>query len=103
MVFVNIMSMMREKPMEESKPKVEEKKEAVVESKYDFIDENKNTIYYAIRFVQVICIGVAVFGSLWQGTETFNMTTPQFMMLYGSCGAVISEVTARLFKKKISK
>jgi len=69
----------------------------------DLWEDNKTNVYYAVRFVQIICIGVAVFGGLWQGTETFNMTTPQFMMLYGSCGAVISEVIARLFKKKISK
>ena len=65
--------------------------------------ETKTNIYYGIRFVQVLCIGVFVFGMLWQGTETFNMSTPQFMMFYGGAGAVISEVVARLFKKKIIK
>ena len=63
--------------------------------------ETKTNIYYGIRFIQVLCIGVFTFGLLWQGTETFNMNTPQFMMVYGGAGAVISEVVARLFKKKI--
>jgi len=63
--------------------------------------ETKTNIYYGIRFIQVVCIGVFTFGLLWQGTETFNMNTPQFMMVYGGAGAVISEVIARLFKKKI--
>ncbi len=65
--------------------------------------EDKTNVYYGIRFIQVICIGFFVFGMLWQGTETFNMTTPQFMMVYGGLGAVISELVARLFKKKILK
>jgi len=64
-------------------------------------EETRTNIYYGIRFVQVICIGIFVFGMLWQGTETFNMSTPQFMMFYGGAGAIISEVVARLFKKKI--
>ena len=65
--------------------------------------ETKTNVYYGIRFLQIIFIGVAVFGALWEGTERFNMTTPQFMMLYGAIGATISEVMARLFKKKILK
>ena len=63
----------------------------------------KTSIYFGIRFVQVLCIGVFIFGVLWEGTEQFNMTTPQFMIFYGGVGAVISEVVARVFKKKIIK
>lgn len=62
--------------------------------------ENKNMIYYAMRFIQVLCIGIAVFGALWKGTEIFNLDTPSFMMVYGSAGALLSEGIARLFKKK---
>ena len=65
--------------------------------------ETKTNIYYGIRFVQVLCIGVAVFGALWKGTEVMNLDTPGFMMVYGGSGALISEVIARLFKKKAMK
>jgi len=65
--------------------------------------ETKANIYYGIRFVQVLCIGVAVFGGLWKGTEVMNLDTPSFMIVYGGAGALISEVIARLFKKKIIK
>ena len=65
--------------------------------------ETKTNIYYGIRFVQVLCIGVAVFGGLWKGTEVLNLDTPEFMIVYGGAGAVISEIIARVFKKKIIK
>jgi len=66
-------------------------------------EETKTNIYYGIRFVQVICIGLAVFGALWKGTEIMNLDTPSFMMVYGGAGALISEIIARVFKKKIIK
>ena len=67
--------------------------------KYD--NGTKTNIYYGIRFVQVLCIGVAVFGGLWKGTEVLNLDTPEFMIVYGGAGALISEIIARVFKKKI--
>ena len=48
-------------------------------------------IYKGIRVIEVICIGIAVFGALWKGTEILNLDTPEFMMVYGSAGAIISE------------
>ena len=66
-------------------------------------NETKTNIYYGIRFVQVLCIGVSVFGGLWKGTEVMNLDTPSFMIVYGGSGALISEVIARVFKKKIIK
>lgn len=62
--------------------------------------EEVNTKYLAMRYIQMICIGAFVFGALWEGTLVMNLSTPQFLMVYGLCGAVISEVLARLFKKK---
>jgi len=62
--------------------------------------EEPNVKYLAIRYIEIICIGVFVFGALWEGTIVMNLTTPQFLMIYGGCGAIISEVLARLFKKK---
>lgn len=66
-------------------------------------NEVKTNIYYGIRFIQIICIGLAVFGGLWKGTEVLNLDTPGFLMVYGGSGALISEVVARIFKKKITK
>jgi hypothetical protein len=64
--------------------------------------EEPSTSYVVARFIELLCIGAFVFGFLWNGTEVMNLTTPQFMMLYGGSGAVISEVTARIIKKKQS-
>jgi hypothetical protein len=75
---------------------IEEKKEA--EKKVDI--QEPSTPYLIARFIELLCIGAFVFGFLWNGTEIMNLTTPQFMMLYGGSGAVISEVVARIFKKK---
>ena len=66
-------------------------------------EELKSNVYYGIRIVQVICIGFAVFGAMWKGTEILNLDTPEFMMVYGIGGAIISEILARVFKKKILK
>lgn len=71
--------------------------------KQEMQQETKTNIYYGIRFIQVICIGIAIFGALWKGTEVMGLDTPGFMMVYGGAGAFISEIIARLFKKKIIK
>ena len=72
-------------------------------SKQEHDNETKTNIYYGIRFVQILCIGIAAFGALWKGTEVLNLDTPEFMMVYGVSGALISEIVARVFKKKIMK
>ena len=61
--------------------------------------EYTNTKYIVMRYIQMICIGAFIFGGLWEGTIEFNLTTPQFLMLYGGSGALLSEILARLFKK----
>ena len=55
--------------------------------------------YVIIRLVQLLCVGAFVFGTLWEGTIKMNLTTPQFLMVYGGTGAVITEIMARFFKK----
>jgi len=91
----------RIKKLEESNKRL---KEAVVErNRQAQKEETKTNIYYGIRFIQVLCIGVAVFGALWKGTEVLSLDTPEFMIVYGGSGALISEVVARMFKKKITK
>ena len=63
-------------------------------------NEEPDVKYLATRYIQMICIGAFVFGMLWEGTIVMNLSTPQFLMVYGGCGAIISEMLARLFKKK---
>jgi len=63
-------------------------------------EETKPVQYLAARYIEILCISLFVFGFLWNGTEVMNLTTPQFLMLYGGSGAVICEVLARLFSKK---
>lgn len=66
------------------------------------IDSAKN-IYVGIRYLEGICIAVFVFGLLWEGTEILKLTLPQFLMVYGSAGAVISELMARFTLGRIKK
>ena len=66
-------------------------------------NENVRNAYLAFRYIEGICIAVFVFGFLWQGTEILKLSLPEFMMLYGGTGAIISEGLARLFYKIIKK
>lgn len=65
-------------------------------------DEPKHIGYLASRYIEIICIALFIFGFLWNGTEVMNLTTPQFLMLYGGGGAVICEILSRIFIKKKS-
>ena len=62
--------------------------------------DTKRIGYLAARYIEVLCVSLFIFGFLWNGTEVLNLTTPQFLMLYGGSGAVICEVLSRLFSKK---
>ena len=66
-------------------------------------DEIKRNAYLAFRYIEGICIAVFVFGFLWEGTELLRLTLPQFMMLYGGVGAIVSEFVARFMHKQIKK
>lgn len=63
----------------------------------------KQEMYLGIRIVECICIGVFIFGVLWNGTEILQLTFSQFMMLYGGTGAAVSEIIARILYKQIKK
>lgn len=63
----------------------------------------KNNVYIGIRYIEIICIAIFVFGFLWNGTDILDLTFPQFMMLYGGTGAILSEAIARVLSKKIKK
>jgi len=60
-------------------------------------------LYTAIRAIEIFCIAVFIFGLLWEGTEILKLTMPEFLMLYGASGAIISEGVARLLQRKIKK
>ena len=64
---------------------------------------NIRNAYLACRYIEGLCIAVFVFGFLWHGTEVLKLTLPQFMMLYGGTGALVSEMLARVFHSIIKK
>lgn len=63
----------------------------------------KNELYLGIRIIECICIGVFIFGLLWNGTEILQLTFSQFMILYGGVGAAISEILARIIHHQLKK
>ena len=84
----------------------EEKNESRTEAVNKIIEadeksnDNRRIGYLASRYVECFCIAMFIFGFLWNGTEVLNLTTPQFLMLYGGGGAVLCEILARLFTRK---
>lgn len=66
-------------------------------------EEIKKNAYVGVRIIECLCVAVFIFGFLWEGTERLQLTFPQFMMLYGGLGAVISEGLARFFNKQLKK
>jgi len=66
-------------------------------------EEVNRNVYLAFRYIEGICIAVFVFGFMWEGTEILKLTLPEFMMLYGAAGAIISEFLARMIHKNIKK
>ena len=63
----------------------------------------KENAYITARIIECLCIGIFIFGFLWEGTELLKLTAPEFMMLYGGTGAAISEILARIFQRMIKK
>ena len=66
-------------------------------------DEVKQNAYVWIRIIECLCIAVFIFGFLWEGTEILKLSFPEFMMLYGGIGAILSELLARFFYKQLKK
>lgn len=52
------------------------------------------------RLIECFCVALFIFGMLWNTTEILKLTTPQFMMLYGGVGALVTEIIARVLSKK---
>lgn len=63
-------------------------------------EEIKEYSYIIVRIIEFISIAAIIFGAAWEGTETFNLSMPEFCMLYGGIGAIVSEILARVLKKK---
>ena len=66
-------------------------------------EDTSKTIYVGFRYIEGICIAVFIFGVLWEGVEILKLTLPQFLMVYGGAGAVISELMARFTLGRIKK
>lgn len=62
--------------------------------------EEPSLTYIVIRYIECFCVALFVFGFLWEGTEILRLSAPQFLMLYGGTGAVVTEFVARLLSKK---
>ena len=62
-----------------------------------------NNTYIALRYIEGICVAVFVFGFLWEGAEVLKLSLPEFMMLYGGLGAVLSELFSRFIRNSIKK
>lgn len=54
--------------------------------------------YVAARMLELLFASAFVFGVMWQGAETFMLSVPQFLMLYGGLGALICDLVARALK-----
>jgi len=64
---------------------------------------NKKNIYLGVRYIEIICIAIFIFGFLWEGTELLQLSLPEFMMLYGGVGAILTETLSRILYKQVKK
>ena len=62
-------------------------------------EANQRRAYIGVRMLELLFAAALVFGMMWQGTETFRLSVPQFLMLYGGVGTLVCEVTARALNK----
>jgi len=65
--------------------------------------ETVKNAYLAFRYLELLCVAVFILGLLWTGTEKLDLTFPEFMMLYGGTGAIVSEALARILHKQVKK
>lgn len=66
-------------------------------------EDIKKPAYIGFRFIEGLCIAVCIFGVLWEGTELMDLSLPQFMIVYGGMGAVITEIMSRITMNSIQK
>jgi len=82
---------------------IEKKVETTTQTTYNDTTDIKRTAYLGFRYLEGLCIAIFVFGLLWEGTEIFDLSTPEFLIVYGGAGAVITELLSRLTQKQIKK
>lgn len=58
-------------------------------------ETNRKYAYVAVRMLELLFASAFVFGIMWQGAESFMLSVPQFLMLYGGLGALVCELAAR--------
>lgn len=61
---------------------------------------NRKRGYIAVRMLELLFAASFVFGIMWQGAETFVLSVPQFLMLYGGTGTLVCEIAARALGKR---
>jgi hypothetical protein len=66
-------------------------------------EEHQRWAIVGVRFIEFVSVTVLVFGLMWKGSDVLKLSLPDFMILYGAVGAVISELTARLLGRKSGK
>lgn len=62
--------------------------------------EKASDLYIGLRFLEIVCIVVFMFGFMWHTSEVYELTLQQWMMLYGGSGALLIEAVVRIIKKK---
>jgi len=77
--------------------------EAIKTSSNEYDVDIKKSAYIGFRYLEGICIAIFIFGMLWEGSEILKLTLPQFLIVYGGAGAVISEFMARFTLGRIKK
>lgn len=55
-----------------------------------------------LRVIEALCVGFFILGVMWQGADVLKLTLPQFLMLYGGVGAIISDLAARVLGRQQS-
>lgn len=70
--------------------------------------EYRKTAIIAVRSIEMLCIGLLITGTIWSTTDflllyvlTETLVSPFsiLLMLYGTIGTFVTEITARLLAK----
>ena len=64
------------------------------------MEEIRKNGILAFRCVQILGVLAFIVGIMWQTADSFRLTIPQYMMLYGGMWAVISEAAIQVLKWK---
>lgn len=62
-------------------------------------EKQRKWAYVSVRMLELIFASAFVFGIMWQGAESFRLSIPQFLILYGIIGAAMCELAAQALRK----